>query len=290
MTTESLAQEYLSLWRTMEVREEWRKRIGEAAKKIIAGRERYAAVEAETGVPWWVIGIIHHLEAGCNFGRHLHNGDPLTARTVQKPRGRPLKGKPPFPWEESAADALRLDKLDRVEEWTVTALAAALERYNGLGYRHEHPDVLSPYLWSGTRHYERGKYAKDGKFSPGLVSEQPGVMPLAAELARLDRSIDLVAEDQDPAAEHRRTPGPPSGMAGTTEGPAAVTVGGVGGWQVSTEVSGAFGKVASSGKPFALGDLLLHLAASPTFWAGLVTVLGCAYWYLRRAAKLRQGV
>lgn len=289
MISDSLAQEYLSLWRTMEVRDEWKKRINEAAKKIIAGRERYTAVEAETGVPWWVIGIIHHLEATCDFGRHLHNGDPLTARTVQVPRGRPLQGKPPFSWEESAADALRCDKLDRVEEWTVTALAAALERYNGLGYR-QGGRTVSPYLWSATTHYTRGKFTADGKFSAAAVSQQPGVMPLAAELARLDRSIDLVAEEQDPAAEHRRTPGPPSGMAGTTEGPAAVTVGGVGGWQVSTEVSGAFGKVAASGKPFALGDLLLHLAASPTFWAGFVTVLGCAYWYLRRAAKLRQGV
>lgn len=286
--TDALRHEYESLWSSMVVREEWSGRVTGAANKIIAGRERYALVEDETGVPWWVVGIIHHLEAGCNFTRHLHNGDPLTDRTVQVPRGRPLKGKPPFTWEESAADALRFDKLDLIEAWDVSDLAAALERYNGLGYR-QGGRTVSPYLWSGTNHYTRGKFTADGIYSAAAISQQPGAMPIAAELARLDRSVILHAQKPDPAAEHQRTPGPPSSMAGTTEGPAAVTVGGVGGWQVSTEVSGAFGKVAQSGKPFAVGDLLLHIAASPTFWVGAVTVLGAAYWWLRRAAKLRQG-
>ncbi len=288
MDEQSLAPEYLSLWRTMQVRPEWRNRIATAARKIAFGKERYQTVERDTGVPWWVVGIIHHLEAGCEFTRHLHNGDPLTARTVQVPRGRPLTGSAPFRWEESAADALRYDKLDRVEEWTVPALAFALERYNGLGYR-QRGAIASPYLWSGTTHYTRGKFKSDGKFVSTLVSEQPGAMALARELAQIDDDVDLVeAPPPDPAAEHQRTPTTPGGMGGTTEGPAAVTVGGVGGWQVSTEVSGAFGKVAQSGKPFALGDLLLHLASSSTFWVGLIATIGAAYWWLRRSDKLKR--
>ena len=40
-----------------------------------------------------------------------------------------------------------------------------LERYNGFGYRDRRPQVLSPYLWSFSNHYSRGKYVADGRFS-----------------------------------------------------------------------------------------------------------------------------
>ena len=81
---------------------------GERAEES-AARARYASVSAQTGVPWWVIGLIHMMEAGQSFRCHLHNGDPLTARTVQVPAGRPKTGQPPFIWEESAADALLVE-------------------------------------------------------------------------------------------------------------------------------------------------------------------------------------
>ena len=29
------------------------------AKRLVAAKERYRAVEARTGVPWWVIAVIH---------------------------------------------------------------------------------------------------------------------------------------------------------------------------------------------------------------------------------------
>ena len=58
-------------------------------KKIAANRARYAKVGRALGVPWYVVGIIHSLEAGGDFSRHLHNGDPLTARTTSGPDRRP---------------------------------------------------------------------------------------------------------------------------------------------------------------------------------------------------------
>jgi len=39
-----------------------------------------------------------------SFKLHLHNGDPLTARTVNVPKGRPKTGQPPFAWGISAKD------------------------------------------------------------------------------------------------------------------------------------------------------------------------------------------
>ena len=76
-------------------------------------KPRYDQVANATGVPWYVIGIIHEMEGGLNFTTHLHNGDPLTRRTVQVPAGRPPTGMPPFQWEESAIDALDAGGLRR---------------------------------------------------------------------------------------------------------------------------------------------------------------------------------
>ena len=109
---------------------------------------------------------------------HLHNGDPLTARTVHVPKGRPENGSPPFTWEESAADALDYDKLTNNSNWTVAGIAYAIEGYNGWGYRNYHSDVKSPYLWSFSNLYIQGKYTEDGKWSQTTVSDQCGAMVL----------------------------------------------------------------------------------------------------------------
>ena len=75
--------------------------------KIVAKRDRYEVIEKLTRVPWYVVAVIHNMEASLKFYGHLHYGDPLTAKTVQVPKGRP--GKPPFTWEASALDALKFD-------------------------------------------------------------------------------------------------------------------------------------------------------------------------------------
>jgi len=58
-----------------------------------------------------------------------------------------------------------------------------LEHYNGLGYRNgagrdTTPPSTSPYLWSMTDQYTRGKYVRDGVFDPEAVSQQVGAVPL----------------------------------------------------------------------------------------------------------------
>lgn len=174
----SLKDEYARLWQSMEVRPNKRGPVEVTAKKIISYREIYEQVEAATNVPWYVVGIIHAMEASCNFKCHLHNGDPLTAKTRQVPKGRPSKGKAPFSWHESACDALQMHNLHKVKEWPVERICYELERYNGWGYRRYHPETLSAYLWSYTSHYTKGKYVKDGKWSPVAVSSQSGAMAI----------------------------------------------------------------------------------------------------------------
>jgi lysozyme family protein len=107
---------YKQLWETMSERPEWTSKIERAAQGILKSKAEYRTVEAMTGVPWFVVGLIHTMESGGDFKTHLHNGDPLSARTSNVPAGRPSTGIPPFSWSESAADAIRHDKLDQVSE------------------------------------------------------------------------------------------------------------------------------------------------------------------------------
>jgi len=157
--------------------------VNALAKKIRANRKRYEKVGKAVGVPWYVVGIIHSLEASGNFTRHLHNGDPLSARTVHVPAGRPKTGKPPFTWEQSAIDALRGRGLGTWSDWSIPGTLYQLEAYNGFGYRDHHPNVPSPYLWSFSNHYTRGKYVADGRFSASAVSQQVGAALLLKQLA-----------------------------------------------------------------------------------------------------------
>lgn len=192
MKYEAMKDEYKRLWESMVVRSSFKGALDASAKKIIEGKDRYSAVSELTGVPWFVVGLIHQMESGCKWGTHLHNGDPLSTCTVHVPKRRPA-GKGPFRWEDSACDALMIKKLHSIKDWSIERISYELERYNGFGYRNFHKAVLTPYLWSGTTHYARGKYVEDGQWDASEVSGQTGAMPLLKTLMELDPSIELGA-------------------------------------------------------------------------------------------------
>ncbi len=136
-------------------------------------RRRYEAVGQATGTPWFVISILHGMETSFNFRSHLHNGDPLSRHTRRIPEGRPLGGTPPFTWEESAIDAIKLYKFDGLKDWSLAKTLFRFEAYNGFRSRLFH-NTNSPYLWSCSNHYVRGKYVSGGKWSDTAVSKQCG--------------------------------------------------------------------------------------------------------------------
>lgn len=177
-----LKQDYERLFGDCSVRPERAAEVDRTVRRLLAQRSRYEAVGNACGVPWWFVGIVHGMESSFNFDRHLHNGDPLSARTVQVPAGRPTSGQPPFTWESSAEDALRFQKLDQWKDWSLPGALFMWEKYNGFGYRNHHPDVPSPYLWSFTNRYSRGKYVADGKFDPNAVSAQCGTVAVLRAL------------------------------------------------------------------------------------------------------------
>lgn len=189
MKFEDLKAEYAQLWASMATRSSFKPAVDASAQKIMESKERYQTVAAMTNVPWYVIGLIHQMEAGCSFACHLHNGDSLARRTVQVPANRPPVGNGPFKWEASACDALLMKKLEAITDWTIERICFELERYNGWGYRNYHKSTLTPYLWSGTTHYARGKYVADGKWDSTHVSKQTGAMALLKRLMELDETI-----------------------------------------------------------------------------------------------------
>src|SRR2546428_237236 len=181
--TPTLRKEYQALFDTCDIRPQRQPEVATLVTQITQNKARYDTIANATGIPWYVVGVIHSMESSLHFSTHLHNGDPLTKRTVHVPQGRPVSGAPPFAWEESALDALRLAKLDRVQDWTVPGTLLQLEGYNGFGYRTRHPEVLSPYLWSFSNHYTRGKFIADGTFSPTAVSTQWGAAVLLRRMS-----------------------------------------------------------------------------------------------------------
>jgi lysozyme family protein len=167
-----LKAEYQALFDACEIRPERKGEVAWHIKKLRDFRPRYEKVGQALGIPWWFVGITHALEASFNFKGHLHNGDPLAARTVQVPKGRPKKWNPPNDWESSAIDALTMKGYARQKDWSVPRALYRFETYNGWGYRGR--NVNTPYLWSFSKHYSKGKFVKDGKYDPSAVSKQCG--------------------------------------------------------------------------------------------------------------------
>lgn len=174
---------HATLWETSKIKTSWKGRVDMTHKRILASKSRYVKAEKATGVPWQVIASLHNMESTGSFRKHLHEGSSLSRRTRWVPKGRPKVGKPPFSWDESAYDALyRLKRMDRYNWKDTGETLYQMEKYNGLGYLKYHKNVNSPYLWSGTNHYTKGKYVSDGKWSNSAVSSQVGCVPILKRL------------------------------------------------------------------------------------------------------------
>jgi lysozyme family protein len=182
-----LEQEYVDLFDSARILPERQEKVKALADVLTLNRPRYERVGKPLGIPWHVLAVIHAMEKP-SFQAHLHNGDPLDARTVHEPIGRPKKlpasGAFPYTWEESAEDALRRRKLDKIAAgsggWSLARTLHALEGYNGFGYRQFR--IPTPYLWSFCQHHTKGKYVRDHVFDPNAPSKQIGAAVLLKQL------------------------------------------------------------------------------------------------------------
>jgi lysozyme family protein len=193
--SELILPDYQALFDNMVILDSWKEQSISQAKKILAGNANYKLLCSKVNIsmPWWFPGIIHSMECDCNFMLHLHNGDSLRARTVNEPKGRPVADpmngkKAPYTWIESAIDAIQYDGFAPDQQWTLPLILQRFEKYNGFGYL-EH-GINSPYLWSGTNQYTKGKFSSDGHFDAEEVSEEVGCAVLFKYLT--DHTLELV--------------------------------------------------------------------------------------------------
>jgi lysozyme family protein len=194
-----IKDEYAALWRSMIVKPDKLAVLDRIARKLIAGKPRYQAVAARTGVPWPAIALIHQMECGGDWSLNIAQGDPWNKRSVHVPKGRG-----PFnSWEDAAIDALAIDGTDRVTAWSIERLCYELEKYNGFGSRRR--GIHTPYLWSTSNHYTRGKYVADHVWDANAVSAQAGAMPLLSRMMALDASI-TIGEVQPPPPDVQPAP------------------------------------------------------------------------------------
>lgn len=142
-----------------------------------AHEARYERVAQQTDVPAVLVAALHFRESGGDFGTYLHNGEKLGQVTTLVPKGILFDA-----WEPAAVHALT--KFSGLREQLglsagstdLAAMATFAEHYNGLGYHHR--GIASPYVYSGTDAYQKGKYVADGQFDAQAVDKQLGVMAM----------------------------------------------------------------------------------------------------------------
>ena len=177
MNVSQRLNEYTKLYSEMEIKPSALPEATLIANKIKANQDRYQEVSNAIGglIPYYFIGIIHNLECGLDFTKHLHNGDSLKRRTVLVPQGRPIdppKNPNGYTFLESATDALKMKGYDKKESWTLPEILYRLEAYNGWAYYYK--NIESPYLWAGSNNYVKGKYIADHVFDSEAISKQIG--------------------------------------------------------------------------------------------------------------------
>jgi lysozyme family protein len=196
--TAALAKEYNDLFNRCEIAADKMTEVEGVVQRILDFQNRYAAIAAQSTVPWYVIAVIHNMECGLDFTKHLHNGDSLKRRTVNVPAGRPKTSQPPFTFEVSALDALEYDGFTAWTDWSIGGICYKLEGYNGWGYRAH--NINSPYLWSYSNLYTRGKFIRDNVWSDKAVSRQCGAAVILRRMSD-HGAIDLVSAPSSKLAD-----------------------------------------------------------------------------------------
>jgi lysozyme family protein len=189
-----------ALWKIAKILPSRQAEVTAVAKRLCAAeaKTRYQAISAATGVPWFIIAVIHEREASQNFNCQLGQGDPLDQISRHVPRGMgPYLNHPNDPPGQDAFYRCAVDVLKnsapfaaRWTDWTAGGSLTLLILYNGTGYYFYHHEA-SPYDWGATDQEQRGKYIGDGKYSALAWDTQIGCAAMLKEMMVLDTSIEF---------------------------------------------------------------------------------------------------
>jgi len=184
-----LKNEYLQDWQALVIMPEHAATVEADARKVVEHKDAYQAVEAATGVPWWVVGIIDMMEGGGGADTNPCNGQTLKRRTTNVPEGRPPAPlEPPFTFQQAAVDAMTYMGFDKIKTWTIDVVSWVFEKQNGFGYRRYH-HMRSPYLYGFSNLEQPGRYVTDHNFDPAAPNRQAGALAILKAITALDPSI-----------------------------------------------------------------------------------------------------
>lgn len=189
MNVANLIETNSKRWSAAQVTPSLITELTQVATRLVAPSAKglYQTVSKMTGVPWFVIAVIHEREASQNWHSNLAQGDPWNAVSVHVPRGRG-----PFTsWASAAIDALSNcpPYAAKWTDWSPGGMLTLLEEYNGLGYATR--GIPSPYIWASTNQYTSGKYVSDGVFDPNAIDHQLGCAALLATMMKIDSTIKI---------------------------------------------------------------------------------------------------
>jgi hypothetical protein len=139
--------------------------LGEAPTKLIIPSARGEAVDT------FARGAIHI--ANPVSAQALFTQQVLAVAAVEADAHVSQVWNPPNDWDSSAMDALTVEGFTGKTDWSLARVLYRWEAYNGFGSRAR--GINTPYLWSFSTHYERGKFLSDRHWDPNLVSKQCGV-------------------------------------------------------------------------------------------------------------------
>jgi len=179
---------YAQQWDAMAIKPGRLHEFESIAHHLVALKDHYVPIERATGVPWYMIALLHMREASNDFSKGLAQGDRWDRVSHNKPICGPFKS-----FFDSAVWALKHDGLTAIHDYRLEKQIYYHEIFNGLGY--EMRNLPSPYIWGGTNQQRAGKYVKDGVFSRTEWDSQPGVAPIMKMMAEIDPTIQLKRED-----------------------------------------------------------------------------------------------
>lgn len=156
-----LIKQNQSLWEDCKITASRMAEVMITSRRLVAAlsKKQYVDLQEATGVPWYVIAMIHEREASQDFRCSLAQGDRWNRVSTHVPRGRgPFKS-----FFDAGVDALVHcpPYASRWKDWSPGGVLTILELYNGTGYEDYHHEV-SPYIWGATNHQQWGKYVSDG--------------------------------------------------------------------------------------------------------------------------------
>jgi lysozyme family protein len=178
------------------------KQLQNFAKIYEKNREVYERISQKTGIPPQLIAALHYRESSGNFNTYLHNGQKLGQVTTIVPKGIYFDN-----FEDAAVHALLQKKGLRdayglkAQSNDLVAMLTFAEAYNGWGYYNR--DRVSPYVYSGTNVYKKGKYVADGKFDPETIDKQPGIYILINAITPVSNST--IPSENPPKVDNKPT-------------------------------------------------------------------------------------